>query len=631
MMLKWFNSREATTIGSALADQFAAKLLAAALGKNAELKKATAQQELFRCADQEVRSLGLNVYKRAKFANSFRWRLIEKGVPPELADAVTQSLILHLSLDRPNAAAIGSSSGAAKESSSSNNGEHLLLQGNKHFAQGSYAEAISCYQKLIALHPNRAEASNNLGAALCKVGRYNDAEEHFRQATVLNPDYPEAHNNLGNVLRWRGEIALSAISLRRALKLKPNYVDARSNLGLTLVLQGRSRDAKARFQKVLKTSPRHADALFGMGQVARTEGRFEEAETMFKRVLELKPNMPSAWAALAGIQKMSSLDGSSWLTTAEQIAGSGVGPLEEAELRFAIGKYYDDVEDFTRAFQSYQCGNALLKTVAHKYAPKERSDLVDNLMRVYTKETFANSKEAVSESVRPVFIVGMMRSGTSLADQIIASHPAAKGAGELEFWNDAMREHEIAIREGLLDAKTKKTLAEAYLRILADYSSDAKRVIDKMPGNSDYLGVIHSVFPKARVIYMRRNPIDTCLSAYFQRFSATLNFTMDLSDLADYYRQHQRLINHWRAVLPPGTVMEVPYEELVTDQEGWTRKMLDFLELEWDARCLQFHKTERAVVTASYWQVRQKIYKGSIERWRNYEKFIGPLLALKDS
>jgi hypothetical protein len=176
----------------------------------------------------------------------------------------------------------------------------------------------------------------------------------------------------------------------------------------------------------------------------------------------------------------------------------------------------------------------------------------------------------------------------------------------------------------------RKTLADAYLRVLERHSADAPRIVDKAPVNSDHLGVIHSVFPNARMIYMQRDPVDTCLSCYFQQFSIALNYTMDLSDLAHYYQEHQRLIAHWCAVLSPGTILQVPYAGLVADQEGWTRKILDFLDLEWDERCLDFHKTKRPVVTASYWQVRQKMYKDSVERWRNYEKFISPLLDLRN-
>jgi hypothetical protein len=181
-----------------------------------------------------------------------------------------------------------------------------------------------------------------------------------------------------------------------------------------------------------------------------------------------------------------------------------------------------------------------------------------------------------------------------------------------------------------LAGPTRTGLAEAYLRALARHSADALRIVDKAPVNSDYLGVIHSVFPNARMVYMRRDPIDTCLSVYFQQLPPSMEFTMDLSDLAHYYREHQRLMAHWRTVLPPGSILDVPYEELIADQEGWSRKILDFLGLDWDERCLAFHETERPVVTASYWQVRQKIYKDSVERWRNYEQFLGPLRALRN-
>jgi len=174
-------------------------------------------------------------------------------------------------------------------------------------------------------------------------------------------------------------------------------------------------------------------------------------------------------------------------------------------------------------------------------------------------------------------------------------------------------------------------LAAAYSHALSARNPNAPRVVDKTPFNSDYLGVIHTVFPRARMLYARRSPIDTCLSCYFQQFSADLDFTMDLSDLAHYYREHERLMTHWRSVLPAGTLLEVGYEELTADPEPATRKMLDFLGLEWDERCLNFHRAERTVMTASFWQVRQEMYRRSGGRWRNYEAFIGPLLRLGDA
>jgi tetratricopeptide (TPR) repeat protein len=359
------------------------------------------------------------------------------------------------------------------------------------------------------------------------------------------------------------------------------------------------------------------------------EGRFDDAAVFFKRAIDISPQMPSAWAAQASLRKMTPAD-TEWLKGAEAIAASDISPLEEADIRFAVGKYFDDVDDFDKAFRSYKRGNELLKAVASPYDRGERTAFVDDLVRSYTRDVVSRTDEGASTSSKPVFVVGMKRSGTSLAEQIISSHPSAKGAGELEFWGEAAREHATALRQASLSEPLRRTLAENYLRELARDAADTPRVVDKAPTNADRLGMIHSVFPNARIIYMQRDPIDTCLSSYFQQFSTALNFTMDLSDLAHYYREHQRLQQHWRAVLPAGSILDVPYEELVADQKTWTRKMLDFLGLEWDDRCLDFHKTKRSVVTASFWQVRQRIYSNSVGRWRNYEQFIGPLLSLQD-
>lgn len=633
MILEWFNGRAAAEIGTALADQIApqAASRSASPGKKAaHMDPGKALQELLHRADPEGHTLRLNAFKRAIFANSFKWKLLEHGVERKIADEAAQALVLHLSLNRASSASGHHIAAESSDRSDSNQAQYLFSQGNKCFARGAYSEALSFYQDLLELNPRHAEALNNIGAALCKLGRYKEAEDHFRRAIGIKPNFFEAHGNLGSALRWRGHIAEAEVLLRRALKLNAKYADARYNLGLILILLGRLRAAKVQFEKILKSAPRHADALVGMGQVAMLEGRFDTAEAKFRRALEVNPKIPSAWAALAGIRKMKSSDGT-WLEAAEQILASGISPMEEADLRFAIGKYHDDVHDFARAFQSYKRANELQKTVADSYDRKARTRFVDDLIRVYSLDAISSVEGGASDSTKPIIVVGMMRSGTSLAEQIIASHRAVKGAGELGFWGDAVRKYETVIRQEPLGAQTRKKLSEAYLRALTDTSADAQRIVDKAPVNSDYLGVIHSVFPNARIIYMQRDPIDTCLSCYFQQFSTALNFTMDLADLAHYYQEHRRLATHWHAVLPPGTILDVPYEKLVADQEGWTRKILDFLGLDWDERCLHFHKTERPVMTASYWQVRQNIYKDSVERWRKYDKFVGPLRELRNS
>jgi tetratricopeptide (TPR) repeat protein len=622
MLLEWFNAHDATNAGVALADSLAPS--AAPRSANGTRKEeASALQALLQRADREVRTLRLNFYKKAKFANSFKWRLIENGVEPSIADEVTQSLILHLSQNQPKAAKTGDSAPLRHDSVQM---QHKLDQGNKSLAEGAYAQAVVHYQELLELQPDNPEALCNLGVAFFSLGRYEEAERCYRQSLEINPLSAETLCNLAAVLQ--GNALETEKYLRRALQINPKKAEARSKLGLVLTIAGRLREAKAAFKKALKLDPRQAEALLGLGQIARSEGLFEEAESFIKRALKIAPNLPGAWAAMPTLRRMTIAD-SDWLKKAEEIAGSEIALWQEAELRFAIGKYCDDVDDFERAFKNYRRANELLKTVAQKHDREAHSNFAGDMIRSHSREALARAADSGSASMKPVFVLGMPRSGTSLVEQIIASHPSAKGAGELQFWLDTGRANEGELRQGILGEPARKKLAEDYLAILALHGPEALRVVDKAVFNCDYIGLLHSVFPKARIVYMRRDPIDICLSCYFQNFLTGLRFTMDLSDLADYYRVHQRLMNHWLTALPAGTVLEVPYEGLVADQVAWTHKILDFLELEWDDRCLSFYQTEHTVNTASAWQVRQKIYSRSVERWRRYEKFIGPLKGLR--
>lgn len=631
MIIGWLNSRQASEIGATLADEFAPIATAAA---SASTKRATqgepgAIEKLLHRADRDVRPLQLNFYQKAKFANAFKWRLMENGIARELADDVTHALVLHLS-EKTGAAPDPVPPSAPAKSPDRPNPQQLFHRGNKCHAQGAYAEAVALYEAVLEIDPSQAETLNNLGSALSHLGRYDEAERCFREALAIKPDFPDPYINLGKLQRQKSYLVEAEALLRQALRLRPKDPDARIELGLTLLFLGRLRDARACFAKVLKTSPRNVHALYGMGQIALVEGKFDEAESAYRRILEINPKMTNALAALATTRKMTPADGE-WLKSAEQsaedLAARAIHPFEEANLRFSIGKYCDDVNDFARAFENFKRGNQLLKAAAEDYDRKERSRRVDELIRVYSPGTMASIGAAGSPSAKPVFVVGMPRSGTSLTEQIIASHPAAYGAGELDFWGALIAKGE-GLTGSIVDEAARPKVAEEYLRILEGFSRTAARVVDKAPVNSDFLGQIYSVFPNAHVIYMQRDPIDTCLSCYFQQFLMGINFAFDLSDLAHYYREHQRLIAHWRTVLPPGFMLEVPYEELVSDPEAWSRKMLDFIGLDWDPQCLQFHTNKRQVTTASAWQVRQKIYKSSMARWRNYEKFIGPLKAL---
>lgn len=633
MLFQWFNAREAADAGVALADDFVLQSVPGSAGtRRPETRGHDPQkflQKFLQRVDSEARPLQLNVFKRAKLANSFKWRLIEKGVERQVVEELTRALVLRLSPQPAGAPASEPAAPRAKRGPRGRDLRALHLQGAEALARGAYADALESFQQLVQLDPRDPVARGGLGAALGLLGRYQEAEEQLRRAVGMRPSYLEGHFNLASVLQSMGMHDEAEKHLRRVLKLKPSHLDARISLGMSFILLGRLPEARDSFEKALKIAPRNVRALSGLGQIEALEGRFAEAESRYRDALEIDPKFANAYSGLASLRKMTRAD-SAWLKSAEEIAGGQLSPTDEVNIRFAIGKYYDDIGEFAKAFRSFQSGNELHKVRAAPYKHEVHAHFVDDLIKVYTREALAGVRAGASDSARPVFVCGMPRSGTSLVEQIIASHPDARGAGELNFWAAVLYKHEEVVRHGLIEEPMRRRLAESYLRVLAAHSPDAARVVDKAPVNSDYLGLIHSVFPNARFIYMQRDPVDTCLSCYFQQFPPTLNYTMDLDDLAHYYREHQRLFAHWRQVLPAETLLEVPYAELTADQERWTRRILEFVGLPWNERCLDFHETVRPVTTASTWQVRQKMYRTSVERWRNYEKFIGPLRGLKD-
>ena len=633
MLFAWLDSREATRVGHALADEFVAPSESASIprrnkpatGTSRDLQRFLArfQQRI----DKQARDLHLNLFQRVKLVHSFKWRLREQGIEHEVVDELSHALLLRL-----NGTSLGTSAATAEPHTArlrAGEGRALLAEGTDHLSRGDYDKAVRCFHELLKLEPRHAVLRNNLGTAYWRLGRYEEAETQFRTAIGIKPGYAEAHCNLGGLLRARGRVSESEAPLRRALKLQPVDLDAQASLSATLLLLGRLSEAKSLLEKVLKTAPRNVAALVGLGQIAGTEGRLEEAETLYQRAAEIDSSAPSPWAAIAWLRRMSGAD-RAWVERAERLASAATSPLEEANLRYAMGKYYDDSGNFKRAFDNFRRANELRRAAVAPYDRKSRVAFVDDLVRVYTREALAKSVPDSTDPEPAVLVVGMPRSGTTLVAQIIASHPQAHVAGELPFWSQVMHRHDRTIRQRGLDTALRGKLAAQYRSELAQSAAGAARVVDKWTFNAEFLGVIHSALPGARVIHLRRNPIDTCLSCYFQQLSPEMNFTMDLADLAHYYREHERLMAHWRRVLPPGVLLEVPYEGLVADQESWTRRILEFIGLSWDERCLKYHDTQRTVATASFWQVRQPLYSSSVDRWRNYERFIGPLLGLKD-
>ncbi len=642
MILDWFNAREAVAVGNSLANCLMPTSEGAvhggSYGRGGLHRDA---QKLLRRAARDALSLKLNLYQRAKLLSSFKWTLLEHGLDRKIAEELTHVLLLQLSSERTRAdfsdsfrigrptlksGEVAASAGGSK----SRRALALLAEADTCAERGAHAEAGERLRDALALDPDDAVAHAKLGAVLCNLGSHAEAERELRCAVRLGRRLAEPHLNLGILLFWKGEFTAAETALRRAVKLDPRNAEALVSLGLTLGALRRLADAKAHFEKALRLEPGNVSARCGLGWLAAFEGRFDESERLYRDALEAEPERPCALAAIAGLRRMTTAD-ESWADAVERALAKGVPPLEEARLRFALGKYFDDVASFPRAFDQYQRANELYKKLVVPYDREARTAFVDDVIQVYTRERVSRTVEGASASAMPIFVVGMMRSGTSLVEQIIASHPRAAGAGELDFWNVAAHKNRERLRREAPDPALARKLAESYAKSMRRHAAaDALRVVDKSTINSDHLGLIHSVFPSARVIYLERDPIDTCLSCYFQNFANASSFTLDLSDLAHYYREHHRLMNHWRSALPPGTLLEVPYAGLVADQETWSRRIIEFAGLDWDPRCLEFHMTRRPVLTASNWQVRQKIYSSSVGRWRNYEKFIKPLLELRD-
>lgn len=525
---------------------------------------------------------------------------------------------------------------------------------------GNLAEAMALTRRALAADPRLAIAHNSLGLMLVAAGESEQAVASFRQALALQPAYVEALTNLGNLLRELGQrreaVPLYAEALRldpkraeshwnlgsalfelrrfqeakscfaEAIRLKPGYAPAHLSMGMALRQQRRAAEAEASCQAALDLDPNYVEALSFMGELRADRGHFAEAEQLFQRTLEVNPNFSFAYFSIATHRRMTAADGA-WLAGAQALLARGPPLAHEISLRYALGKYFDDLRQYDEAFANYQRANELTKRYGSAYDRERLAQRVDGIINTVDAPFIARLGARGADTELPVLIVGMPRSGTSLGEQILASHPAVFGAGEVAFWDGAWNNWLQATREGSADAARQQRMSAAYLERLKAPRAGVLRVVDKMPANFLYAGMIHALFPKARIIHMQRHPLDTCLSIYFQNFFGMGPYANDLGNLAHYYGQYLRVMAHWRSLLPPTALLEVPYEALIADQEGWSRKMLEFIGLPWDPRVLDFHQTERAVITASKWQVRQKIHSGSAGRWRHYEQYLQPLTA----
>jgi tetratricopeptide (TPR) repeat protein len=486
------------------------------------------------------------------------------------------------------------------------------------------ALAADCFERAIGLCPHFATAHYNLGAALERLGRPGDAVIAHRQAIALSPTMGQAYSRLGNLLQAQGEQDEALECFRRAKEFLANPTEQDLEEAKLLLAEGRHADAEPKLRAVIEADPANSLPYALLGDVLGEVGQFDEAIAMLRKATELDPDRVGAWHNLIVLKKISADDRPLVEHIESMLQEPGRTESDRILLNFALGKARNDLGQYAKAIGHFDEGNRR----EHARQPFDRDafvTIVDQLIDAFTPEFFVRHASLGTASEVPLLVLGMPRSGTTLVEQIVSAHGRVGAGGELRFWSEQAARQ----AKGPLTADMAPDMARDYLALLRRIAPEAARVTDKDPFNFLRIGLIHLALPKARFIHCRRQPIDICLSIYFTRFATSHPFAYDRGDLAFYYRQYERVMAHWRKVLPADRLLEVDYEALTADPEQHTRRLIAYAGLDWDDACLTPEHNQRVVRTASIWQARQPVYRTSVERWRNYEPWLGELASLR--
>ena len=486
-----------------------------------------------------------------------------------------------------------------------------------------YYEAEDYVSQALSINSNSVLALKALGNLFYREQKYSQAVETFSKLNKVDPSVVDSWLSKGNAQFQLGLIEDSIASYLKVVQIDASNIEAHANMGHGYKLLGKTEDTKTSYQKVLAVDSGNITATVGIIDLLEKSGEYEDAYKHLMPLVEMNvEDSDLAASYLRLCEKFDSCDMA--ISYAEKVLkNNSIADQERGRLEFALGRIYDKRKQYSIAYSYYEKANSLR---SQKFSVDGHEKFVRSLIEQYDWQFFSQVARPVIRSQRPVFIVGMPRSGTSLTEQILASHPSVYGAGELSIINDIVQTidpgiNNYASRLLQLSAEEVDKLASKYLDNLSMLNQSAPRVTDKMPSNFFHLGLINILFPDAKIIHCTRNPLDTCLSIYFQDFSESNPYANNLEHCAYFYLQYQKWMNHIKSFLTV-PIIDVSYEELVTNQEEMTRKLIHFLELDWNDDCLSFHNTKRFVATPSYDQVREKMYTSSVERWRNYEKHI---------
>lgn len=576
----------------------------------------------------------------AKPYEDLGYALLQQGRPKEAIDALLNATRLdpslelaHLNLGK-SLAMIGrgkEADEAFEKSFALNPVRKKLALAAEHQKEGRHEEAATLYREVLRNNPKNVDALRMLGVLAFGEGNIDEAERLLRRAVAAAPDFVNAIIDLGLALKEQSRIEEAIECFRQATKLEPKNIKAHYQLAQILSPAALSDEAIDSYEKVLELRPKHGGALLGLGHVLKTMGRQEEAVESYRKCIAAKPDRGEVYWSLANLKtyRLSDEDIAEMET---RVTGGELTDESHVNFLFALAKAYEDRGDYDRGWEYYVEGNAKRRMLEH-YDPVRFEMRNDAIINVFDKKFLEENTNLGNPDPSPIFIIGLPRSGSTLLEQILASHSMVEGTAELVYIRRV--EHSLsknrvdgvnypeAVRE--LREPNFKSLGQDYLDGAQMHRTEgAPRFIDKMPNNFPAVGLIHLILPNAKIIDARRYPLDSCLSNFRQLYGQGQPFTYDLTDIGEYFLEYQRLMDHWHEVLP-GRVLTVQYEDVVTDFENQVRRLLDYCELPWEDSCLRYHETDRPVRTASSEQVRQPVYTKSVHFWRNHEKNLGEL------
>ena len=495
------------------------------------------------------------------------------------------------------------------------------------YQRGKLDEAVASCRKALELKPDYADAYNNLGNMLNDLGDYDEAVASYEKALAIRPDYAEAHGNLGNALNNLGDSEAAIASFEKALKLNPSYAEAYSNMGAALNDLGRPHEAVASFEKALRIRPDFAAARNSLGAALKALGKFEEAIASYHEALRIKEDFCEAHLNLSMVKEYR--DGDFQIEEMLRlIERDDLPDKDRMRLSFALGKAHDDLRDYDKAFAYLEVGNRLRKR-ALGYELSASETMFSHIRSIFSSDIAPLSPPRDGDETdvpTPIFVLGMPRSGTTVVEQILAAHSRVYAAGELELLSRAISAIVRSTTRPSIDQL--RAIREAYLSGLRGIGAAERFITDKLPLNFLWIGYIATALPEAKIVHVKRDPRATCWSNFKHYFSRRgTGFSNDLRDIAEFYLMYAELMEFWHAKFP-GKIYDLGYESLTEHQKPETERLLEHVGLNVEARCMDFHEVDRSVRTASATQVRKRMYRGSSEAWRRYEKHLAPMLQV---